>query len=290
MEKTVDYYMNLPYTIELRQDPEEGWFARVKELRGCMSEGDTAEEAVAMVKEAMALWLEVALEEDIPIPEPRLEEEYSGKFVVRVPRSLHRELVEKAKQEGTSLNQYINVALARSLGRPVSASPITTEEPGWPGLKAGVRQALLAGGLIEEAGELDEQLFANHMEQLLAQVESAAQGGYFRDALWTLQTVIQVLRPAAHKSPVLGVFLHTVVLLRDQVEMLARLQKGMMEEILMRSRITGFIQESALAQNVIRESSAAYSKASIGPLEEGEPSAQAALEQLFGKSVRTARW
>jgi len=119
MEKTVDYYMNLPYTIELRHDPEdEGWFVRIKELRGCMSEGDTPEEALAMIQEAMALWLEVALEEGIPIPEPRLEEEYSGKFVVRVPRSLHRELVERAREEGVSLNQYINVALAQAIYRP----------------------------------------------------------------------------------------------------------------------------------------------------------------------------
>jgi len=78
MEKTIDNYMALPYTIELRQVPEEGWFVRVNELRGCMSQGDTAAEALAMIREAMALWLDVALEEGIPIPEPRPDEEYSG--------------------------------------------------------------------------------------------------------------------------------------------------------------------------------------------------------------------
>jgi antitoxin HicB len=119
MEKTIDYYMNLPYTIELQRDMEEGWFVRVKELRGCTSQGDTAEEAIAMIQEAMSLWLEVALEEGLPIPEPRPDEAYSGKFVVRVPRSLHRELVETAEHEGVSLNQYINVALAHSVGRPL---------------------------------------------------------------------------------------------------------------------------------------------------------------------------
>ena len=118
MEKTLDYYMKLPYTIEMRPEPEEGWFVRVKELRGCMSQGDTPEEAARMIQEAMLLWLEVALEEGLPIPEPRREEGYSGKFVVRVPRSLHRELAETAEQEGVSLNQYINAALAHSVGRP----------------------------------------------------------------------------------------------------------------------------------------------------------------------------
>ena len=166
--KTVEHYMNLPYTIELIKDPE-GWFVRVKELEGCMSQGDTAEEAIEMIQEAMELWLEVSLEDGLPIPEPRPDEDYSGKFVVRVPRSLHRELVEKAAQEGASLNQYINVTLARSVGQPVSTGPAVDEEPGWPGLKAAVRLALENIGLSEEAGELDERLFADHIERIAGQ-------------------------------------------------------------------------------------------------------------------------
>jgi antitoxin HicB len=128
MEKTVEYYMSLPYTIELQRDPDEGWFVQVKELRGCMSQGETREEALSMIQEAMELWLEVALEDGLPIPEPRPEESYSGKFVVRVPRSLHRELVESAAQEGVSLNQYINVALARSVGHRAPVGTTVAEE------------------------------------------------------------------------------------------------------------------------------------------------------------------
>lgn len=116
MNKTAEYYVNLPYTIELRNTPDAGWFARVKELPGCMSQGEAAEDAVANIREAMHLWLEVSLEQGDAIPEPRLEEAYSGKFVVRVPRSLHRDLAEAAELEGVSLNQYINTALAQSVG------------------------------------------------------------------------------------------------------------------------------------------------------------------------------
>ena len=87
-----------------------------------MSEGDTAEEAIEMIRDAMRAWIEVSLEDGYPIPEPRPLEDYSGKFVVRVPRSLHRELVDEAQRQGVSLNQYINVALARSVGRSVKAS------------------------------------------------------------------------------------------------------------------------------------------------------------------------
>ena len=77
-----------------------------------------------MIQEALELWLEVALEEGLSIPEPRDEEDYSGKFVVRMPRSLHRELVESAAHDGVSLNQYINAVLARAIGQ--LQSPVHT--------------------------------------------------------------------------------------------------------------------------------------------------------------------
>jgi len=75
LSEEIKRYLRLPYTIELCQDPEDGWFVRVKELRGCMSQGDTIEEAVSMIWEAMGLWLETALEDGIPIPEPLGTEE-----------------------------------------------------------------------------------------------------------------------------------------------------------------------------------------------------------------------
>ena len=49
-----------------------------------------------MIRDAMAAWLEVALEDGQIVPEPKPAEDYSGKFVVRVPKSLHRDLVETA--------------------------------------------------------------------------------------------------------------------------------------------------------------------------------------------------
>jgi antitoxin HicB len=123
MEKTLEYYLGLPYTIELKPDPEAGWFVKVEELPGCMSQGDTVEEALEMIREAMELWLEVALDGGNPIPEPRDLDDYSGKFVVRVPRSLHRELVRCADREGVSLNQYVNLGLTRAVGQPAPLRP-----------------------------------------------------------------------------------------------------------------------------------------------------------------------
>ena len=120
-KKSLSDYLSLPYTIEFRREEPDSdgvaaWFARVIELPGCMTEGDTLEEAAEMIQDAMAAWIEVALKEKRPIPEPKPAEEYSGKFVVRLPKSLHRDLVKTAQHEGVSLNQWINVALSRIVG------------------------------------------------------------------------------------------------------------------------------------------------------------------------------
>lgn len=40
-------------------------------------------------------------------------EEYSGKLVLRIPRSLHKSLKEAAEIEGVSLNQYMLYKLAK---------------------------------------------------------------------------------------------------------------------------------------------------------------------------------
>ena len=139
MEKTIDYYMSLPYTRELIKEPEGGWFICIKELPGCMSQGDTVEEAMEMIEDAMRGWLDVSLEDGDDIPEPKLDEEFSGKFVVRLPRSLHRQLVETAEREGVSLNQFVNVALARAVERtnPSVSYPVKIEQPLAVGEKKG---------------------------------------------------------------------------------------------------------------------------------------------------------
>jgi antitoxin HicB len=106
--------MALPYTYELRRNDDGTWFACVRDLPGCMTEGDTQAEALEMLEDAMRSWLEVAIERGLRIPEPRPEPAYSGRFVVRVPKSLHRALAERARSEGTSLNQLVVAALAEA--------------------------------------------------------------------------------------------------------------------------------------------------------------------------------
>ena len=57
------------------------------------------------------------LENNLPIPEPVDLNKYSGKFVVRIPKSLHRTISEQSKMEGLSLNQYVANSLAYVAGQ-----------------------------------------------------------------------------------------------------------------------------------------------------------------------------
>ena len=113
--KTVEEYMKLPYTIELTPDTDEGGFvASYPDLPGCLSIGDTAEEAVANAIDAKRAWLEAALEDGVEIQEPASLKDYSGQFKLRIPRSLHKSLAEQSRQEGVSMNQYCVYLLTKN--------------------------------------------------------------------------------------------------------------------------------------------------------------------------------
>ena len=118
-EKALEYYVGLPYRVEIYPEPDgSGYTAEVPDLPGCLTCADTLDELFEMIEDAKRGWIEVALERGIAIPEPSplFDEGYSGKFTVRLPRSLHRRLAERARSEGASLNQFVNVALAEVMG------------------------------------------------------------------------------------------------------------------------------------------------------------------------------
>ena len=104
----IDGYLSLPYYIEIvrETDPDaSGWVAWVRELPGCITQADSFEELEEMIMDAMHGWFELAIQDGIPIPAPQPEEQYSGKFVVRLPRQLHRQLADEAERQNVSLTQ-----------------------------------------------------------------------------------------------------------------------------------------------------------------------------------------
>jgi predicted RNase H-like HicB family nuclease len=115
MMKILDDYMSMSYRMEIVEDKEEGGFVvSYPDLPGCITCGETVETAVANALDAKKTWIEAALEEGIQIPEPDSLEDYSGQFKLRIPRSLHRSLVEHSKREGISMNQYCVYLLSRN--------------------------------------------------------------------------------------------------------------------------------------------------------------------------------
>lgn len=99
------------YMMEVEDHPF--WVAESKELKGCLGQGDTIEEALAELDVNEEEWLKTAAELNMRIPEVSVEsmEAYSGKFVVRVSPVIHKEASECAKKQGISLNQYVNNAI-----------------------------------------------------------------------------------------------------------------------------------------------------------------------------------
>lgn len=111
--KTLEYYMCLPYRLEIVPDEAEGGYvASYPELRGCLTTGESVESAAANAEDAKREWLAAAIEDGCEIPEP--QDEYSGQFKLRIPKSLHRDLALHARREGISMNQYCLYLLAKN--------------------------------------------------------------------------------------------------------------------------------------------------------------------------------
>lgn len=109
-------YLKLPYTRLIQEMNDESghyFYGKILELDGCQSTGDTIDELYESLNEAMEGYIEVKLENNIPIPLPERTEGYSGKFNVRLPKSLHQRLAIEAENEGVSLNQLVLYKLAR---------------------------------------------------------------------------------------------------------------------------------------------------------------------------------
>ena len=93
-------------------DEDEAFVARVIEFPSLAAHGDTTTEAISELQEVVGAVLEELQENGEPVPEPYTTREYSGRLNLRLPRSLHRELVKEAVEENVSLNQLILTKLS----------------------------------------------------------------------------------------------------------------------------------------------------------------------------------
>lgn len=113
---TAAEYLKKPYGRLLVPEDEGGYRAEIIEFPGCFAEGETAAEAAANLEDAASSWLELSIAKGHTIPGPMEELEYSGKLVVRLPKSLHRHAALAANRNGVSLNQFIVSSVAEQIG------------------------------------------------------------------------------------------------------------------------------------------------------------------------------
>lgn len=110
--KKIEY----PFTIRrLTKGEGGGWLVEFPDLPGCMADGESIEEAIENAGDAVRSWLATAKEFKDPISEPSTR--LSGKWVQRVPKSLHTKLVAQAGKEGVSLNTLVVSLLSYGIGR-----------------------------------------------------------------------------------------------------------------------------------------------------------------------------
>ena len=105
-----------PFEIHpLSRDEGGGYAITFPDLPGCRSDGTTPEEAIENARDALESWLTVAREFGDKLPKPFST--VSGRFVQRVPRSLHAQLIARAKIEGVSLNTLVVSIVSQGLGQ-----------------------------------------------------------------------------------------------------------------------------------------------------------------------------
>lgn len=106
------------YPFEMRPLSAEeggGWLITFPDLPGCMSDGETPQEALTNGRDAVVTWIDAVREAGREVPAPGVPA--SGKFVARIPKSMHARLSARARQEGVSMNALVSAFLAESLGR-----------------------------------------------------------------------------------------------------------------------------------------------------------------------------
>jgi antitoxin HicB len=107
--------LDYPFQVRPLTDEEGGgYLIEFRDLPGCLSDGETIEDAIRNGPDAVRSWIETAREFGDPVPPPSRasDEAYSGHWNMRVPKSLPRRLAERAKAAGVSLNTLAVTLLA----------------------------------------------------------------------------------------------------------------------------------------------------------------------------------
>jgi predicted RNase H-like HicB family nuclease len=116
MNKRPEDYIKEPYSRILIPNDDGTFSAEFLELPGCFAQGSSPDEAFHNLEAAAKSWIEASIQQGLEIPEPAMNQGYSGKIALRLPRGLHRQAARMAEREGVSLNHFLSTAIAARLG------------------------------------------------------------------------------------------------------------------------------------------------------------------------------
>lgn len=111
----------MDYKIELSKlsdDDGGGYIAYIPQL-DCYGDGETIEDAIKDVRQVAEDIIQLANEDGKEIPNPqyyKVTDDYSGKLTLRIPKSLHKQVTERAMKENCSINQLIQNYIAMGIG------------------------------------------------------------------------------------------------------------------------------------------------------------------------------
>ena len=111
MKKNLEYYMNLYWSYRFEwSDEDKCYIASIAELKGCVADGSTIQEAMTEILDALSSYIQACLEAGYDIPEPLKPSDYKGKIPYRTTSEKHYKLAVKAKATGKSINSLIDEA------------------------------------------------------------------------------------------------------------------------------------------------------------------------------------
>jgi antitoxin HicB len=108
------------YPFELRPLSTEeggGYLISFPDFNECIADGESIDEAITEGQSALAAVIATLQEKGLPVPKPGSFGAYSGKFVQRIPKSLHARLQSRARIEGVSINTLATTYIAEGLAR-----------------------------------------------------------------------------------------------------------------------------------------------------------------------------
>jgi len=125
---TAKEYLRLAYQRVIVPESDGSFRAEIAEFPGCMALAETKAAALDKIEDAAESWIEAALEQGQTIPAPLESHGYSGKLILRLPRSLHRKAARCADMDRVSLNNFITTALAMYVGERTPAKQQMTRQ------------------------------------------------------------------------------------------------------------------------------------------------------------------